>query len=160
MMKRLLLVLLMVMMLSTLSGLPVQAGTDFRAMLSGAQEVPAVNTMATGEAVFTLSPDGMSITYRVTVSNINDVFASHIHMAPAGVNGPVVVPLFAGAKPGPFTGILAEGTITAANLSGPLLGMPLESLLTAIKAGNTYVNVHTTAHPGGEIRGQIMVVMP
>lgn len=110
--------------------------------------------------MFTLSPDGTMIIYRITVNNITDVFASHIHLAPAGVNGGVVVPLFTGAKPGVFSGVLAEGAITAANLGGPLLGMPLRSLLAEMEAGNTYVNVHTTAHPGGEIRGQIMITVP
>jgi hypothetical protein len=58
-------------------------------------------------------------------------------------------------KKGKFTGVLAQGTITAANLMGPLQGKTLEDLVSVIKAGDAYVNVHTTAHPGGEIRGQL-----
>ena len=132
----------------------------FTATLSGTQEVPAVMTPAGGEAVFTLSPDGMTLSFTLTVSNINDVFASHIHLAAPGVVGPVVAPLFIGSKIGPFSGLLAQGTITAADLRGPLLGMPLSALVAEIETGNTYVNVHTTANPGGEIRGQINRLMP
>jgi len=126
--------------------------------LSGANEVPAVTTPATGEVVFTLSPDGTTLNYRLTVTNISDVTASHIHIAAAGVNGPVVVGLFGGpTKVGPFTGILNEGAITAGSFGGTLAGMPMDALIAQIRAGNAYVNVHTTAHPGGEIRGQIPI---
>ena len=52
-------------------------------------------------------------------------------------------------------GNLAIGTLTAADLIGPLSGLTLSDLLAEIEAGNTYVNVHTQAHPTGEIRGQI-----
>lgn len=134
--------------------------TTFRAILSGAEEVPPVATAATGEATFTLSPDGMSLAFVLSVSNITDVTASHIHLAPAGASGPVVVPLFAGPKPGTFSGVLAQGTITSANLVGLLLGKPLSALVAEINAGNAYVNVHTTTHPAGEIRGQIRPALP
>jgi hypothetical protein len=59
--------------------------------------------------------------------------------------------------PGRFDGVYVEGTITASNLVGPLAGQPLSALLDAMRAGNTYVNVHTSANAGGEIRGQIRV---
>jgi len=51
--------------------------------------------------------------------------------------------------------MLASGTITAANIVGPMLGSSMADLIDAITAGNTYVNVHTVVNPGGEIRGQI-----
>ena len=94
-------------------------------------------------------------------------------MAAAGVNGPVVVWLYPSTSPpaalpgaGRTDGVLAEGTITAANLTGPLAGMSLSALLTAINAGNAYVNIHTNdgvglvdTGPGdfplGEIRGNL-----
>ena len=142
------------------TGTTAQTANRFVATLAGTNEVPSVNTTAAGEAVFVLSDDGMSMTYTVTVSNIDDVFASHIHLAMAGVNGPVVVPLFSGSKIGTFTGVLAEGTITAATLSGSMAGKPLSALITEIKAGNAYVNVHTKLHASGEIRGQIKLATP
>jgi hypothetical protein len=118
---------------------------NFRAHLSGDQEVPAVETNATGQAIFQLSKDGMTLSYKLIVAKIEDVKAAHIHGAPAGSNGGVIVALYSGGLiPGTTNGILAEGEIAAS-----------ESLIEAMKAGDTYVNVHTTAFGGGEIRGQI-----
>jgi hypothetical protein len=57
--------------------------------------------------------------------------------------------------PGRSNGVLAEGVITADDLIGPLAGQSLDDLLDQIRAGNVYVNVHTTQFPGGEVRGQI-----
>jgi hypothetical protein len=133
---------------------------NFRAHLSGDQEVPPVETRATGQAIFQLSKDGTELSYKLIVANIEDLRMAHIHLAPAGVNGPVVAWLYPSAPPaqlipGRFNGVLAEGIITEANLVGPLAGLPFSSLIDAMKAGDTYVNVHTSTYPGGEIRGQI-----
>lgn len=140
-----------------LVGSPVAAQpTVFTAQLSGAQEVPPVNTLARGAATFVLNPDGTALSYRLIVANIENVQAAHIHLAPAGVNGPVVAFLFGFVAPTPrVNGVLAEGTITSANLIGPLLGHPLSDLIAAMEAGSTYADVHTTAFLAGEIRGQI-----
>ncbi len=149
-----------VILLSAGSAFGTVRGKIFTASLTGAEEVPPVSTMASGEATFVLSDDGTQLAYTVTVSGISDVLAAHIHLAPAGSNGPVVAGLFGGKIVGPFDGILAQGTITAADLKGLLAGMSLDSLIAEIKAGNTYVNVHTTANPPGELRGQIVTQMP
>jgi hypothetical protein len=58
-------------------------------------------------------------------------------------------------KAGRFSGILAKGKITEKDLIGPLEGKPISALIDAIKSGDTYVNVHTTKYPDGEIRGQL-----
>ncbi len=126
----------------------------FTAHLSGP------STGATGQAIFRVSADGMSMDYQLIVANITDVTVSHIHLAPVGVNGPVIVWLYPAAPPpglptGPFNGLLASGTITVTNIVGPMLGSSMADLIDAITAGNTYVNVHTVVNPGGEIRGQI-----
>ncbi|MBK8905747.1 MAG: CHRD domain-containing protein [Anaerolineaceae bacterium] len=141
--------------------------SDFRARLSGRQEVPPVATQAEGQAHFRLSPDGETLHYRLLVRNIVDVLQAHIHCGPAGANGPVVAFLYPDAPPaqlipGPFSGVLAEGTRTDANIV-PQPDSPvcpggvadLDDLLTQMRSGNTYVNVHTVANPAGEIRGQI-----
>jgi hypothetical protein len=133
---------------------------NFRAHLSGGQEVPENDSRATGQAVFQLSKDGTELSYKVIVANIENVTMAHIHLAPAGVNGPVVAWLYPSSPPaqlipGKTNGILAEGTITSANLVGMLAGQPLSALVEAIKEGRTYVNVHTLQYPPGEIRGQI-----
>lgn len=132
----------------------------FVAPLSGAQEVPAVETRARGNATFRLSADGTQIHYKLIVANIREVSAAHIHLAPAGVNGPVVVWLFGPAPEGITTnGILAEGTITGANLVLSF-GGTMDDLVAALRAGDAYVNVHTSAYPPGEIRGQIRPAGP
>jgi hypothetical protein len=133
---------------------------NFTAHLAGAFEVPAVVTVSTGQAIFKLSPDGSSLHYKLIVANLEDTLQAHIHLAPAGTNGSVVAFLYPSGPPpqlipGNFSGVLAEGDITAANLRGPLLGMTIDDLMANITAGNAYVNVHTSANPGGEIRGQI-----
>jgi len=128
--------------------------------LSGGEEVPPVDTRAQGQAVFQLSRDGSELSYRLIVANIQNVTQAHIHMAPRGVNGPVVAWLYPEGPPtqlipGRFNGVLATGTITADDLVGPLAGAELEELIEAMLAGNLYVNVHTSQFPPGEIRGQI-----
>ena len=133
---------------------------NFTAHLSGDQEVPAVETEATGQALFQLSKDGYSLSYKLIVANIDSVRMAHIHLAPAKVNGAVVVWLYPSGPPpvlieGTTNGILAEGVITETNLVGPLLGESFSALVDALSSGNAYVNVHTEAYPGGEIRGQI-----
>jgi CHRD domain len=146
---------------------PPEAG-NFVAHLSGDEEVPARDTLARGQAIFHLSKDGTSLAYMLIVANIENVVAAHIHVGAVGVNGPVVAFLFGPAAPGGgrVDGVLAQGTITAANLVGPLTGASLEDLIEEIQVGNTYANVHTNDgiaptntgpgdFPSGEIRGQI-----
>lgn len=128
--------------------------------LIGANEVPATDSRGQGQATFQLSADGESLEFRLTVANIKDVTQAHIHLGPADGTGPVVAWLYPSAPPpelipGRSQGVLGEGTITADDLVGPLEGMELSDLLDAIAAGNTYVNVHTSQDPPGEIRGQI-----
>lgn len=128
----------------------------YHARLSGANEVPAIMTSAAGRAIFWLNSDHTELRYQVVVHTLDNALASHIHLAPAGENGAVVAFLFGPAAPGGrFNGVLATGTITAQDLIGPLAGTSLADLIAAIEAGNAYVNVHTIANTGGEIRGQI-----
>lgn len=133
---------------------------SFVAPLSGRQEVPPVATRATGVARFKLSKGGTEIEYRVNVANIEDVTQAHIHLGAPGVNGAVVVWLHpdgppAQLIPGRTDGVVATGTISAADLVGPLAGAALDDLVDALRSGLAYVNVHTAAHPAGEVRGQI-----
>ncbi len=138
----------------------VNAQSRFHATLNGSEAVPAVTTPAHGTATFVLSKSGHSLSYTLSVSDIENVTMAHIHIGPPGQEGPVAVWLYpskppAVTKEGKFSGVLAKGTITAADLAGPLKGKTVADLVSDIKDGNAYVNVHTTAHPGGEIRGQI-----
>jgi hypothetical protein len=153
------------------------SGGNFGTPLSADEEVmPAgvVNTSrARGNAIFQLSADGSSLSYKLIVANIENVFMAHIHSGPAGSNGGVVVWLYPSTTPGAgptdggrINGVIAEGTITAANLMGSLAGQPLSSLVELLRTGGAYVNVHTSDgvdpgntgpgdYPGGEVRGQI-----
>lgn len=147
---------------------PAHAKPTYTAQLSAAEEVPTNASKARGMAVFQLSADGTELRYRLIVANIDNVVAAHIHLAPEGVNGPVVAFLYgnAAAGNGAANGVLATGAITAEDLVGPLAGSDLTALTANVEAGNAYVNVHTNDGvaptntgpgdlAGGEIRGQI-----
>ena len=128
--------------------------------LTGDQQVPAVQTSASGKAIIMIEggPSGFNISFELDVTNIVDVTAAHIHLGAAGTSGDVIVPLFTGPqKPGSFTGVLAKGAITVAMLTGPMKGKTFADLAAAVLSGQTYVNVHTVANPKGEIRGQIVI---
>jgi hypothetical protein len=142
---------------------------EFEADLVGAEEVPPRQTDAQGELEMKFNKKASKLWFKLEVEDIMNVVGAHLHLAPRGENGPIVVPLFS-ADPGggPFDGVLAKGIITADDLTGPLEGMKLKDLISAIKAGNIYVNVHTNDgvgeentgagdFPGGEIRGQVAV---
>jgi CHRD domain-containing protein len=141
---------------------------NFVAHTVGKEEVPPRDTRGQGQAVFHLSADGTTMQYRLTVANITNVVQSHIHLAPAGSNGNIVVFLFGpvAAGGGRIDGVLAEGSFTAANFISDLLGHPMSDLIAAMQSGRAYVNVHTNDgvapintgpgdFPGGEIRGQV-----
>lgn len=149
-------------------GIVENGGRSGVATLSGANEVPARATQARGNATFKLSADGLSLDYRLIVANIENVVASHIHIGLAGANGPVGVFLFGNVAPGGgrVDGVLAAGTLTAADFIGPLAGASVADLVDEMQGGNAYVNVHTNDgvdptntgpgdFPGGEVRGQI-----
>lgn len=130
---------------------------EFEASLSGAAERPdPVTTNATGDAFFDL--DGTTFRYLIEVEDIDDVTLAHIHNGNATVAGPIVVELFnAGGNPVSFTDRdeLIEGSFTAADLEAAGGITTLDALIDAMEAGTVYVNVHTSANPSGEIRGQI-----
>jgi hypothetical protein len=134
----------------------VWASQNHQAHLTGDAERPIpVDTNAQGQATFKVADDGQSIEYKLNVSNLEDAFVAHIHLGAAEGTGPPVVFLYGPVDPADANGRLASGTITADDLVGPLAGQPLSALIDAIEAGNTYVNVHTSANTGGEIRGQL-----
>ena len=118
--------------------------------LSGANEVPAVTT--TGNGSFVATPGTGSLAFQLQAFSVG-LTASHIHLGAAGTNGPVVAFLFGPNAVGQI-GIDVTGTITEANLVGPLAGKYAD-FAKALAAGNLYVNVHSLAYPGGEIRVQI-----
>lgn len=121
--------------------------------MNGAKEVPSKTTSATGTTELVVHPT--FVDYRIDVSGITNVTAAHIHTGNATVAGPILVGLFAlgaGLSTGLINGELISGRITPEGLPGTV---SLDSLKSLFRSGNSYVNVHTTVNPGGEIRGQI-----
>lgn len=155
-MRKVTLLLFVVLTTALTASLGFAAEKSFHAKLSGHDSVPAVKTKAKGKAEFKLSKDGKELSFKLTVKDIDNVTAAHIHMGKKGENGAPVAGLFAGPKKeGNFSGTLAEGTIMEKDLIGDLQGKSLDALIKLIKSGGAYVNVHTDAYPDGEIRGQI-----
>jgi hypothetical protein len=111
---------------------------EVKVALRGEQEIPPVTSAATGTGFLVVGPD-KSVGGSVTVSGMT-VTAAHIHEAPAGKNGPIVVPL----------------TRTSDNVWTVPAGAKLtDAQYESYKAGNLYYNIHSAAYKGGEIRGQI-----
>jgi hypothetical protein len=129
----------------------------FTAELSGADEVPPNDSPATGQVTLHVIRHGTAIRYHLELNDIENVFVAHIHNAAFGVNGPVVVFLYGPVSPPESGDIEVNSTFTEADFVGPLQGKPMADLLAEIRAGRTYVNAHTSAHPAGEIRGQIVI---
>ena len=157
--------------IQSLEGRRLLAATGFRfdTKLSGAEEVPVRETQGRGSATFKVNRDGTEIRYKLKGNRINNVIDAHIHLAPAGQNGSVVVDLLPTPPTGTRPRFATRGVITAASLTGPLAGLTLTDLITAMRQNGTYVNVHTSDgveppdtgpgdFPGGEIRGQIRPV--
>ncbi len=106
--------------------------------LSGSQEVPPVTTAASGSGNITVSAD-KAVSGNVTTTGLVGV-AAHIHDGAPGKNGPVIVPLAKSSDNG---------------WSVPAGAKFTDAQYASYKAGNLYINVHTAAHKGGEIRGQL-----
>jgi hypothetical protein len=115
----------------------IAAATDVKVTLAGDQEVPSIKSVGTGTGTITVDAD-KSVHGSVMTKGI-DGTAAHIHEAAIGTNGPVVIPL---EKKNDTYTVPANAKLTDAQFA-------------SFKAGNLYVNVHTAAHPGGEIRAQL-----
>lgn len=119
------------------------ATTDFKADLKGSSEVPANTTTGSGSATVTLDSATNKITWNVSFSGLTGpATAVHIHgPAPAGKNAGVLIWLSTKGEKA-TSPISGSGSFTAAQASD-------------LMNGQCYVNVHTAANPGGEIRGQL-----
>jgi hypothetical protein len=113
-------------------------GDEVKVTLSGDQEIPPVTTPGSGTGTFNVGED-KSVSGKVTISGVTATVA-HIHEAPAGSNGPIIIPL---TKTSDTVWVIPAG----AKLT--------DAQYASYKAGNLYYNLHTEAHKSGEIRGQI-----
>ena len=134
------------------AGATATSSATYLAALSGLSEVPAVQTAATGSATFIRA--GAMVTYTVTASGFTTpLTVAHIQIGARGVIGPVLVTLSIVAQ----SGAVASGSI---DLSRPVtegnITISSDSLTALFDTGNAYVNLHTAAWPGGELRGQIV----
>ena len=120
----------------------VQNVVQFAVTLSGQEEVPASNTQASAQAALTINLASGGVQGNMTTSGITAT-AAHIHDAFAGTNGPVVVPL-------------EQDAVDASIFNVPVGALLDTGAIDRLVAGGLYVNVHSAAAPGGEIRGQIL----
>ena len=145
-----------------------QAGfKNVRDTLIGYEEVPAISTTAHGLFEARISNDESSIQYQLSYSALEgSITQSHIHFGQPGVAGGISVFLCTnlgngpvGTQPCPAGPATISGTITAANVIGPtdqgIEPGAFAELIAALRAGRTYVNVHSSKWPAGEIRAQI-----
>jgi hypothetical protein len=151
---------LVLSILAGAAGAANKSGEKFRADLTGDAEVPPVVTDTSGD--FRLAYDDFdgAATYRIRLNDGWRVFQSHIHCAPAGQNGPIVVWL--AGNPGGERAWDVDGkwidnaSFTDADvIPGTGCGDNLAELIETLRNGGAYVNVHTRANPSGEVRGQI-----
>lgn len=147
----------------------VAAERTFTTTLESYQEVPSVSSQASGEFEARLSADETTLAYTLTYGGLQgDVRQSHIHFGQHSVNGAIVVFLCQTATNPDPTGLAptcpqegtVEGSLTAANMSGGSAGQGIAAgefaeLVAALRAGVTYVNVHSSTFTGGEVRGQL-----
>jgi hypothetical protein len=129
----------------------------YDAPLSGENEVPPVQSSATGLAEFT-PPVNDTIKYRINITGISGATGAHIHSGQSGENGEVIADLLTETTKNKDTsyGMTIRGNLSDSSLKGPMEGKTLEDLVAAMDSGETYVNVHTAGHADGEIRGQII----
>jgi hypothetical protein len=166
-MKRFVAVSVLVVTALLLSTVLVNAAVqNYRAHLSGKYPIPQrIDTQAKGQAIFLVKGNGDTMSYKLNVANIENVTMAHIHLLPASGtgNGPIIAWLYPSAPPavlipGTTNGPLANGTLNNNNILRDYNGdgtMNMADLIAAIEAGDTYVNVHTSAYPAGEIHGPV-----
>ena len=132
------------------------------ATLTGAGEstvsTPAINTGGFGDATIVVDLTARTLTYTVRVFNLpSGVTASHIHVGAAGTAGPVVVnftvPSTSSNDFG-YTGVVKDTEFVLRPDQGI---RSADDMFQAILGNNSYVNVHSSVNPGGEIRGQLIL---
>jgi CHRD domain-containing protein len=143
-------------------------GFVFTANLTGWEEVPSVATTARGTFIARLAGDYQSIDYELSLSGLQaPITQAHIHFAGPYVAGPIVIWLCGTtALPGPagtpacvqsgtVRGTITAGSVLASPATQQLAAGDLQKMITAMRSGAAYANVHTAVSPGGEMRGQI-----
>ena len=168
-MRKLIVSLVVLAVLSVLTVVTAQNFKTIKEVLTGYEETPsAVSTSGNGIFNARISNDGAQIDWELSYSDLEGaVQQAHIHFGQKSVTGPISVFLCtnlgngpAGTQPCPAPPATISGTITAADVTNlanerGISAGELDELISAIRAGVTYVNIHSTRWPGGEIRSQI-----
>ena len=148
--------LLSLLLVATTYGNFTYAQSKYRAKLDANNEVPPVNSTAEGVATFKVKDD--TITSKINITGITDVSGAQIHTGKSGENGdPIVDLLKTGEKTKTSGAVTIKGNFTASDFEGSMKGKALSALQSAMGTNETYVNIKTSDHPDGEIRGQIKV---
>lgn len=145
--------------LALLAAAPAWASIiTLEANLSGLNQVPPNASPASGLATISYDDIAATISYEVIFSGLlSPAFAAHIHLGAAGTNGPVLLPF--PSVPGVTSGSFSGAFSIADLIPKPALGV--ETIAQAVAAGlngQLYVNIHDATFPGGEIRGQLVLV--
>jgi hypothetical protein len=149
-----------VLVLMMVVACPLQASNavNFNVSLSGDNEVPPVETDTSGTAILHVDQNLSELRLKLNVRSGDAVLGAagaHFHCAPEGANGPVVA-FVAGSFPPGYDGAFElRATLTDASIINPACGATIMELVGSMLDGNVYLNVHSTAHPGGVIRGQV-----
>lgn len=136
--------------------IPALKVSDYRVELTGSSVVPAVKTTATGILNLTLSADGKTMDYVLTVQDLTGLTLVRLREGQAGSNGEVLVTLYPGPTvKGTSNGVVARWRFDAGAFTGPLKGKTMQDFIALVKSGSVYVLVGTTANKDGELRGQV-----
>jgi hypothetical protein len=132
----------------------------FSATLAGTSVVPATTSTNTGSVTFSMVPGDSILKFELSVGNMSGITQAHLHTAAAGANGNVLAWLLPvngnNAQPGSvaLTGVISLGDIAPSWIRGtPRLAM--DSVVALMRAGRTYVDLHSTTSTNGELRGQV-----
>ena len=133
---------------------------DFTTIATGVQETTPVDTMTTARLRLAVDAGFTQMQFLLYVLDGIDITMAHLHCAAAGMDGPVVVDLLQDGpldEPIDVDGLLRSGQILADDISDTSCGSSIITLFQNIQSGNVYLNIHSSANPAGEVRGQLGV---
>lgn len=149
---------ILVLSLTLASPLLAANALNFRVVLSGDNEVPPVMTDTSGTAILHVDRSLSEIRFKIDIRNGDNVLGAagaHLHCAPAGENGGVVAFIAGSFPPGYDGDVQLRATLHDDAIINDACGANIAELVGSMLDGNVYLNVHSTAHPGGVIRGQV-----
>ncbi len=144
--------------LSMSTPLLAKNAVNFKAELSGDNEVPPVITETSGSVLLHVNQKLTEITVKLDIKNADNVLGAagaHLHCAPEGSNGPVVAFIAGAFSPGYDGTVQLRATLNDGNITNAACGATIADLVGSMLDGGVYLNVHSTAWPGGVVRGQV-----